>query len=221
MNKIKVAIVDDVVLFSEGLALILQHDDDLQVVFTASDGKALLDRLAETESLPNVILLDLEMPVMDGVDALREIIRNEIPVKVIILTSHFNDGMIIKLLDEGAAGFMAKNEKPDAVIETVKKVHERGFYFNTYILQLIRNRRLLANRKEMVSDLTKRETDVLKLICEECTNKEIADKLGVSARTIEGHRQNILLKTGCKNTVGLVIYAIEHLIIDVQISKYQ
>lgn len=220
MHKIKVAIVDDVHLFIDGMSLILELDDLLEVSFTAVNGQIMIDHLAKSDQEIDVILLDLEMPVMDGVDTLRAIIKNEFDVKVIILTSHYNDGTIIRLLEEGASGFLAKNEKPDIVIETIKGVYEKGFYFNNYILQLIRNRRILASKKEQTEELTKREIEVLKLICEEYTNKEIADQLSLSSRTVEGHRQNIIVKTGCKNTVGLVIYAIEHQIIDVTISKY-
>lgn len=221
MDKINIAIADDVLLFREGMTRILEHDPDLKVTCSVPDGKILLNSFTENPSIADIILLDLEMPVMDGVDALREIMHRQLQVKVIILTSHFNDGMIIKLLDEGAAAFLAKNENPDFVIETIKKVYEKGFFFSNYILQLIRNRRLLANRKNISDELTKREVEILKLICDEYTNKEIADKLNLSSRTVEGHRQNILLKTGCKNTVGLVIYAIEHFIIDVQVSRYK
>ncbi|MBK9257725.1 MAG: response regulator transcription factor [Saprospiraceae bacterium] len=220
MSKIRIAIADDEQLFILGLKMILEFHPDIEVKFLAPNGKLLLDKLKQDPEIVDIILLDLEMPVLDGVDALLEIVRNEYPIKVIILTSHYNDGMIIKLLDEGAAGFLAKNENPDIVIDTIVQVHQRGFYINNYILQLIRNRRLFAKRKTIQLDLTKRETEILKMICEENTNKEIADKLKLSARTIEGHRQKILEKTGCKNTVGLVIYAIEHHIIDVHISRY-
>ncbi|MBK8623029.1 MAG: response regulator transcription factor [Saprospiraceae bacterium] len=220
MFKIKIAIVEDVFLFVQGLRLILELYPDLEVAFTAPNGQVLLDKLREEPDIVDIVLLDLEMPVLDGVDTLREIMLKQYPVKVIILTSHFNDGMIIKLLDEGASSFLAKNEKPDNLVETIRKVYDKGFYINNYILQLIRNRRLLAKRKVLQTDLTKREVEILVLICEEYSNKEIADKLQLSARTIEGHRQNILMKTGCKNTVGMVIYAIEHQLIDVSISKY-
>ena len=106
------------------------------------------------------------------------------------------------------------------VIKTINKVAEKGFYINDYILQLIRNRRLLANRKQLHADLSKREIEILKLICEENTNKEIAEKLFISPRTVEGHRNRILDKTNSKNTVGLVIFAIEHSLIDVNISRF-
>lgn len=220
MSKIKIAIADDQLLFIQGLKMIIEQDPTLEVSFFAQNGKVFLEKLMAQPDMADIVLLDLEMPVMDGVKVLMEIIANNYPIKVIILTSHYNDGMIIKLLDEGAAGFLAKNEDPDVVIETIRQVHQKSFYINNYILQLIRNRRLFGKKRTTQQDLTKRESEILTLICEEKTNKEIADMLYLSARTVEGHRQNILEKTGCKNTVGLVIYAIEHHIIDINISRY-
>lgn len=220
MSKIRIAIADDQLLFIQGLKMILEQDPTLEVSVFAQNGKVFLEKLMAQPDMADIVLLDLEMPVMDGVKVLMEIIANNYPIKVIILTSHYNDGMIIKLLDEGAAGFLAKNEDPDVVIETIRQVHQKSFYINNYILQLIRNRRLFAKKRTSQQDLTKRESEILTLICEEKTNKEIADMLYLSARTVEGHRQNILEKTGCKNTVGLVIYAIEHHIIDINISRY-
>jgi len=220
MTKIRVGIVDDERLFIQGMRMILEQDEDLTVSFEAENGLELLEKLAEDEHLADVILLDLAMPLLDGVDTLLKIISLSIPIKVIILTSHYNDSMIVKLLDEGAAGFLAKNEHPDIVIQTIKGVHRKGFFINDHIMQLIRDRRLLAKRKLVDIDLTHREIEILKLICKEYTNKEIADKLRISSRTVEGHRKSILEKIDCKNTAGMVIYAIEHKIYDVSISPF-
>ena len=221
MDNIKVAIADDANLFANGLKLILELDEKIEVELIASNGQELIQYLNVDSVSIDIIILDLEMPIKDGVDTLREIISRNLPVKVIILTSHFNDSMILKLLDEGAVGFLAKNEKPEIVIEAIKMIHQRGVYFGSYILQLLRNRRLLTSRNKMELSLTKREIEILKLVCEEYTNLEIAEKLFISKRTVDGHRQNILTKTGCKNTVGLVIYAIKHNIIEFNFSKYQ
>jgi DNA-binding NarL/FixJ family response regulator len=220
MDNIKVCLVDDEKLFIAGMKMILELDHEIEVSFTASNGKDFFEQL-KGNNLIDVLLLDLEMPEMDGVDTLMEIIKLNMDVKVIILTSHFNDGMIIKLLDIGASGFLAKNENPDIVIETIKNIKKKGFYINDYILQLIRNRRLMSERKTSHLELTQRETEILKLICKEYTNKEIGEKLFISSRTVEGYRQSILEKTHSKNTAGLVIYAIEHSLIDVNISKYK
>jgi DNA-binding NarL/FixJ family response regulator len=220
MTKIRVGIVDDERLFIQGMRMILEQDEDLTVSFEAENGLELLEKLAEDENLADVVLLDLAMPLLDGVDTLLKIISLSIPIKVIILTSHYNDSMIVKLLDEGASGFLAKNEHPDIVIQTIKGVHRKGFFINDHIMQLIRDRRLLAKRKLVDIDLTHREIEILKLICKEYTNKEIADSLKISSRTVEGHRKSILEKIDCKNTAGMVIYAIEHKLYDVHISPF-
>ncbi len=220
MTKYKVAIVDDEVLFIEGMKLILGQDENLEITNTAQNGAELLELIKSDQFEAEVIMLDLSMPVLDGIDTLLALNEMKHPAKVIILSSHYNDSIIVKLLDEGAAGFLAKNEHPDEVIKTIKKVAKKGFYINDYILQLIRNRRLLASRKKLHADLSKREVEILKLICEENTNKEIAEKLFISPRTVEGHRNRILDKTNSKNTVGLVIFAIEHKLIDVNISRF-
>lgn len=220
MTKIRVGIVDDERLFIQGMRMILEQDEDLTVSFEAENGLELLEKLAEDENLADVVLLDLAMPLLDGVDTLLKIISLSMPIKVIILTSHYNDSMIVKLLDEGASGFLAKNEHPDIVIQTIKGVHRKGFFINDHIMQLIRDRRLLAKRKLVDIDLTHREIEILKLICKEYTNKEIADNLKISSRTVEGHRKSILEKIDCKNTAGMVIYAIEHKLYDVHISPF-
>lgn len=221
MTKIKVCIVDDEKLFMQGMSMILGMDSDIEVVMSAANGLDFFHKLQNNHIDIDVMLLDLEMPVMDGVETLLRLVKEEHKIKVIILSSHYNDSMIIKLLDEGAAGFLAKNENPDEVIETIKQVNCKGFHINAQIMQLIRNRRLTAKRKNQLLELTPREIDVLKLICLEYTNKEIGDQLHISPRTVEGYRQSILEKTQSKNTAGIVIYAIEHQLFDVKISKYQ
>lgn len=220
MSIIRVAVVDDELLFVEGIKLILNPNEDIQVTYTASDGQQLIDDLKDMTELPDVILLDLSMPILDGVDTLIRLNELNIPTPVIILTSHYNDSIIIRLLDEGAAGFLAKNDHPNQVVATIRGVSQKGFHINDYIVNLIRERRIFGNAKTISEDLSSREKEVLQLICEELTNREIAEKLFISPRTVDGHRNRILEKTGCKNTAGLVIYAIEHQLIDVNVKKY-
>jgi DNA-binding NarL/FixJ family response regulator len=221
MTKVRVCIVDDERLFIQGMCMILELDESIQVVMTACNGQDFFEKLKDTQTAIDIVLLDLQMAKMDGVDTLLKIASMQLSMKVIILTSHYNDSMIMRLLEEGAAGFLAKNTNPDEVIETIKMVHEKSFHINSYIMQLVRNRRLTADRKKQIADLTQREVEVLKLICMEYTNKEIGDQLFISPRTVEGYRQSILEKTQSKNTAGLVIYAVEHQYIDIKVSKYQ
>lgn len=218
MTSIKAIITDDELLFKEGVKMILTQND-IEVIDTASNGLELLEKLA-AGPMPDIVLLDLSMPVMDGIDTLLEIKKRDYPCKVIILTSHYNDNLIIQLLDEGASGFLAKNEAPNEVITTIQNVYNNEFHFNNHILQLIRNRRLLAKNKEANQALSERETEILKLICEQYTNQEIADKIFLSKRTVEGHRNRILQKIGAKNTVGMVIYAIENNLHSVSLARF-
>ncbi|MBK7788130.1 MAG: response regulator transcription factor [Saprospiraceae bacterium] len=220
MDKIKIGIVDDEKLFIKGMQMIINGEADLTVTYQAENGSRFLDDIAAGKADVDIVLLDLSMPIMDGVDVLLKTASMNLPFKIIVLTSHYNDSIILKLLDEGAAGYLAKNEDPATVLTTIRNVAQRGFYINDYILNLIRNRRLLSRKKPIQSELTPREIEVLKLICQEFTNKEIAEKLYISARTVEGHRKSILEKTECKSTAGLVIYAIEHKLISVNVSKF-
>lgn len=220
MDKIKIGIVDDEKLFIKGMQMIINGEADLTVTYQAENGSRFLDDVAAGKADVDIVLLDLSMPIMDGVDVLLKTASMNLPFKIIVLTSHYNDSIILKLLDEGAAGYLAKNEDPATVLTTIRNVAQRGFYINDYILNLIRNRRLLSRKKPIQSELTPREIEVLKLICQEFTNKEIAEKLYISARTVEGHRKSILEKTECKSTAGLVIYAIEHKLISVNVSKF-
>jgi len=220
MIKHKVILVDDELLFISGMRLLLELEDDIEVVGEASNGRELLDSLGNGAGA-DVVLLDLSMPVLDGVDTLSLMGQQYPDMKVIILSSHYNDSIILRLLDEGASGFLAKNESPTEVVRTIRQVGERGFCINDHILQLIRNRRLLAKHKELDCSLSARELEIVNLMCNEYTSKEIANKLFISPRTVDGHRNKILEKTGCKNIAGVVVYAIERNIFEIKISKYQ
>jgi DNA-binding NarL/FixJ family response regulator len=222
-EKIKIALVDDEVLFRKGLELILNQDEALEVTFHANNGKELLNAIKENRFVADVILLDLSMPVMDGVDTLLELQKMANRLKVIILTSHYNNNIISKLIDEGAASFLSKNESPDITIQTIKNVALRGFHYDDYIMRLFRDKMKfgLKNRSFSVKEeLSEREIEVLRLICAEYTAKEIADKLSISFRTVEGHRNNMLEKIGAKNIIGLVIYAIERKYYEVKVENF-
>ncbi len=220
-NKYTIALVDDEALFRKGMEMLLQDCDFCQVVLEADNGVALMDALKDNEPLPELILLDLQMPVLDGVDTLKLLQRDFPDVKVVILTSHYNSSMILNLVEEGASAFLPKNVDPDELFETIKNVIEKGFHYNAYIVQLLRERMLFGKpkKKATLDELTKREKEILMLICDQHTNKEIAEKLFISSRTVEGHRNKMLEKTQSKNTVGLIIYAIENGLISVNMNN--
>jgi DNA-binding NarL/FixJ family response regulator len=216
-KKYKIALADDEFLFRKGLELIINQDEELEVVLSATNGKELLDALKNNQFECDVILLDLSMPVMDGVDALRAINQLEQKYKVIILTSHYDRNMIVRMIDEGAASFLAKNEDPDVLLQTLKNVAIKGFHFDDYLVKLLRDKMTFSKKRTIQIELSEREKEILRLICKELTNKEIGEQLFLSPRTVDGHRNSILEKTGAKNTVGLVLYAVEHKIVSVTI----
>ena len=212
---IKIAIADDEALFRKGMKLLLENDSaEMQVALEAGDGDELLRQLRASESLPDVLLLDLNMPKTNGIEAAK-IIREEFPVlKIIVLSTYFSNAFIINMIELGAAAYLPKNSDPEEVRRTIVEVLQNGFSYNQQVLEVIRDNMILKTKPKTPSsfhvELTARETEILQLICEEYTTGEIAEKLFISPRTVEGHRNHLLEKLGCKNTAGLVIYAVQH-----------
>ena len=209
---IKIGLADDEELFRRGIAFILEREADLEVVFEAEDGQKLLDALAEANPLPDIVLTDLKMPTLNGIEATREVVKKYPSVKVIALTSYNTRAFIANMVDIGAAAFLVKNSNPKTVKHTIREVMKRGFYYNYQVMQIIHDELQGASHRTVISadELTSREKEVLQLICSQLTTHEIADKLFISPRTVEGHRNNLLHKTDSKNVAGLVLFAIRH-----------
>jgi DNA-binding NarL/FixJ family response regulator len=207
---IRLALADDQVLFRRGMALLLRDMAGAQVVLECANGEELLAGLKSTAV--DIVLLDLEMPVMDGMEAMRRI-RLEFPaVKVIVLSSHDEEKFITHLMELGANGYMLKNAEPDEIENAIRSVAENGFYFSDVVNRVMLHG--LVKKKQVkptfndIDPLSERELEVLRGICQEHTTTEIAGRLFVSPRTVEFHRNNLLLKTGARNIAGLVVYAI-------------
>ncbi|AXG74388.1 DNA-binding response regulator [Flavobacterium arcticum] len=215
MNTVvKIALADDEVLFRKGISFILQREKNMNVIFEASDGQDLIGKLEENPS-PDIIIMDLKMPNINGVEATK-IIRNSHPnIKIIALTSYNTKSFIANMIDVGAVSYVMKNTTPRELLTTINEVQNSGYYYNDYVMKVIQEY-LISPRKKVVKSrfddeqLTKREVQVLKLICKQYSGQEIANELCLSARTVEGHRNNLLRKTECKNMVGLIIYAIQN-----------
>jgi DNA-binding NarL/FixJ family response regulator len=217
-HQIQIAIADDEALFRRGMRLILEDFPDLKVLMEAENGEDLLQKIRHSETLPDVLLLDLKMPVMNGIEA-AEIIRKEFPsVQIIVISSHVSKAFILNMIEIGAAAYLGKNSDPEEVAETIRMVSAKGFYYNNEVMEVIResmvDKNAIKPQRGFVVELTGREKEVLQLICEEKTNQEIADQLYLSSRTVEGHRNNMLSKLGCRNTAGLVVYAIQQQIVN-------
>ncbi|MFT7351218.1 MAG: DNA-binding NarL/FixJ family response regulator [Flavobacterium sp.] len=213
MEKIKLILVDDEVLFRKGIAYLLQSEKNIEVVFEAEKGEELINYLRLTHDFPDVILMDLKMPILNGVEATK-IINKEFPnLKIIALTSYNTEAFIANIIEVGASTYIVKNATPAKMLLAINKVYEKGFYYDDLVYSVIQ-KGITQNggiKSNLDSDfLTKREAEILQLICEQMSSSEIGDKLFISSRTVEGHRNNILLKTGCKNIAGLVVYAIKN-----------
>lgn len=211
-RKLKVAVVDDQKLFRQGIVSLLEEFDEMKVIIEAENGQELLTEMRREE--PDVILLDLEMPVMDGI-VTTDFVRKKYPdVKIIILTSHDDDSFITHLLEKGANGFLLKDANIDTVVDAIYDVVETGFHFNDRVSKamvkgLVKNNRVKPTFTNDVQ-FTSKEIDIIQLICKERTAKEISELLNLSVRTIEGHREIILKKMGARNTAGIVMFAVKN-----------
>ena len=208
-TPIRIAIVDDQKLFRGGLKMILEAPPDIDVVFEADHGQQFFERLAFEPV--DLIILDVEMPIMDGPTTLEKLQRDFPEIHVIMLTMHDSDRLINHLMQLGASGFLLKDENPEVVIEAVRRVANEGIFFRDYVSKaLLKGGRAKKKADTFVGpDISERELEVLQLICQEYTSKEIANKLFISSRTVEGHRRSLQEKTGARNIVGLVLFAVK------------
>ncbi len=209
-NPIKVAIADDHALFRAGVKTALSSKKDVELIAEADNGMQLLNLLKHIE--PDVILLDIQMPIMDGIATLPEIRKINPYVKVIILSMHNDHSMISKLMEIGANSYLTKNSDSETIYQAIKTCYEQEFYFNELtnkaLLTGLRTRKLEPDGM-MDAQLTDKEVKILKLMCEEKTTKEIADIVDISPRTVEAIRDKLKTKTGAKSMAGLVMYAVK------------
>lgn len=222
MKTINIAIADDQMLFRKGMAGIINTFEDMTVVCEADNGHKLLGFLETTTQNPNVILMDLSMPELNGIDTMKIIHEKYPEQKVIILSIHNEEKFVTHLIELGASAYLFKNSEPEDVEKAIRCVIEKGFYFSEDTLSAFHKR--LSNKKLHVSvhdnipiTLSMREIEVLNLICHEQTANEIAEKLFISVRTVDGHRNNLLEKTGARNTAGLVIFAIKNNLVNPEV----
>jgi two-component system invasion response regulator UvrY len=209
--KPSVALVDDHVLLRNGLANIIRNFQSHDVLFEADNGQQCMDRL-DAGLLPSIVLLDINMPQMDGY-ATALCIKQRFPqVKVLALSMYDSENSIIRMLRHGARGYILKDSDPAELQSALLDVQQKGYYYSEMITsRLIRLVNDLDNPegalKQMIA-LNEREIEFLKLVCTELTYKEIADRMGVGPRTVDGYRDTLFEKLPVKTRVGLVLYAI-------------
>jgi len=208
MEKIKLAIVDDHTLFRNGLKLLLSKSAGNLIgdIFEATNGVEFLN-LIENQNI-DIVLMDISMPEMDGIEATEKALEKNSNLRIIALTMFNDDDYYLKMIQAGVKGFLLKESDIQEVVYVIKTVHQGNSFFPVDILC-----KLLKTKEQIVPEgetLSERELEILQLISEGLSNSEIAQKLFLSKRTVDKHRSNILMKTNCKNTANLVMYAVKN-----------
>jgi len=222
-NITTLAIIDDEALFRKGMALLTQQFEGIHLKWEGNSGQELMDHLSLRDASPDIVLMDIKTQTWDGVEIARLLIQKYPAIRLIILSSYFSKGFVIHLLELGAAAYLPKNSMPAEVEATIHAVAEKGFYYSEAVMEIVHEN--LKNKQQHALPniglkVSAREKDVLQLICEQYTNPEIADKLHISIRTVEWHRKNLLKKLKCRNIAGLVAFAIQQEMIQVNTANF-
>lgn len=206
MQIINVVIADDHIIFRKGLRAILNEIPEIKVIEEASNGQELLTLLQGLQA--DIVLMDIKMPIMDGLAATELISEKHPDINVIALTMHEEIGYFNKMIDAGAKGFLLKKTNKDELDKAIKSVMDGENYFSQEFITSI-NKHTMPKRTSNIQ-LSEREKEVLELICKGHSNVEISKILGISQRTIDGHRSRLFEKTGAKNAPNLVLFAIKN-----------
>jgi len=205
-----IAMADDHTMLRNALAQMIEGFGDYKVVMQASNGKELLEKLSDMEK-PDLILLDISMPEMNGIETARQISRNYPEIKMIALSMMDNETSVVSMIKNGARGYILKDAEPAQLKEALTNVLKIGYHFSEkvtgrLVYSLSQNNENAESTGPRLSD---REKAFLTLACTELTYKEIADKMGVSPRTVDGYRDGLFEKLGLKSRVGLAMYAVK------------
>ncbi|WP_295793211.1 response regulator transcription factor [Mucilaginibacter sp.] len=204
-DKILIAIVDDHTLFRDGVAALMAEFDELQVIFEAENGEQMQHLLAK-HPLPQVILMDINMPVMDGYMATKWIKDNYPQIRVLALSMFEEDKAVIRMIKSGAGGYVLKESKPRELLHAIKTINEKGVYIN----EMVSGKLVRKVADDDGPDFSRKEFEFLRLCCSELTYKEIADLMFVSPRTVDNYRESLFQKLNLKTRTGLVLYAIQN-----------
>jgi DNA-binding NarL/FixJ family response regulator len=213
MSKIRLAIVDDHAVVLDGLKTMLNAFENLEVTYTTQNGHQLLDHF-QTD-IPDVLLMDIQMPEINGIDLCKQIMKQYPSVKVIAFSSFDDSNYVKQIFRSGAKGYLLKNSDKHTIVKAIETVMQGEEYIDDTIKKILLQESITGQRRSIFEvPLTKREKEILKMIAEGFSSQEIADKLFISLRTVDTHRLNINQKLDVKNTAGLVKEAIKRGLID-------
>lgn len=214
-DKLKIFIVDDHEFFRNGLKMVINRLKYAKVTGEAANGKEFLEMLPKDE--PDIVLMDIQMPLMNGIEATRAALDEYPDLKIVALTMFDDEEYVQRMIDAGAKGFLLKNITKDILDQALQAIQTGKNYYSPELFNFF-TKKVVSEPKaeEEEVQLTRREKEVLQLICDGLTNKEIADRLFISERTVVGHKSNLLAKTNTKSSVGLLSYAIKHRLVEVR-----
>jgi len=207
MNKHTIAIVDDHSLFAQSLKGLIDSFEEYTVLYHAINGQDLLDKLETISNKPDIILMDVNMPVMNGLEATHWLKKNMPKIKVLALSMDDDEMLIIKMIKKGARGYLLKDIHPNELLTALNELVEDGFYHTKHVSKILQ--KSFTSEIKEASEISENEMTVLKMACTERTYKQIAEEMHLSPKTIDGYRDSLFKKTGVKSRVGLVIYAIK------------
>lgn len=207
-NKIKLALADDHTLFRKGVEELIDDFDNMEVLYSVANGKELITALKAAQQLPDICLLDINMPEMNGFDTAKQIKEHWPDIQILAVSVYDSEFNIIGMLRAGAGGYILKDSQPDVLRRAIETIHEQGFYHSELVTGKLL-RQIISQPKDATTDLNEKEIQFLKLCCSEMTYKEIADKMEISHRTIDGYRDQLFNKLNIKSRTGLVMYALK------------
>jgi DNA-binding NarL/FixJ family response regulator len=215
---VKIAIVDDHTMMVQAIASMISQHPGFEVILTARNGKAFIDELTGRDELPDLMLLDINMPVMGGVETASWIQKNFPAVRILCLTMNDDELSIIRMFRSGAKGYLLKDADEDELLFAIECVMTKGFYYSDFVARVMLDTFKTESRQappEVVASIRDREIEFLELCCSDLSYKQIADEMHLSPKTIDGYREALFAKTGTKSRVGLVLYAIRHGIVKI------
>jgi DNA-binding NarL/FixJ family response regulator len=210
MDKIKIVIVDDHLLFSQSLSYLIGTFKEFAVIGNYCNGKEFINSFNAETTIPDIILLDVNMPIMDGIETMKWTKTNQPDLKVLALSVNDDEDTIMKMITNGAKGYLLKDTHPNTFRTALLEVYNKGFYYSEMVSGLLINK-LDGNHNKIT--LKEREVEFIKLACTEKTYKEIADGMCLSPKTIDGYRECLFQKLEIKTRIGLVLYAIKNKIV--------